>query len=80
MEQHIIERITVLETKMIVIENNLMDIKSDIKSISSDVHQLTKNFSSSKSWLSGLVVGISFIFTGILEGVKYIWEQIAHLK
>ena len=74
MDKTIESRLSILETKMEVLETNFVEIKSDIKSISQDIHSLNQNFSNSKSLLGGLVMGISLVFTGLIEGAKHLWD------
>jgi len=76
MDKTVETRLSIIETKMEMLERNFVEIKSDIKSISQDIHSLNQNLSNSKSILGGLVMGISLVFTGLIEGAKHLWSNL----
>ncbi len=80
------ERIAVLETEMKQIIADNTEIKHDLKqirrhvgSVAQDITTLATSFKNSKSFLSGVVVAISVIFTGVLELLSASWDKILHL-
>jgi len=70
-----------LETRVAILEEQrnhdkemLSEALNELKAMRADLHDMVIKFDRSKSWIGGLVVGLSVVFAGLFEGIREVWQ------